>query len=296
MSLPSLIRLGLDVALLVAACTAAAFYLWAAFAPRRQVVLGAQLAAARTAEEARIAAGGYDPSPLKGKAYRPERGDFSLMKLVPSDLDREISELAVTWRASDSVQRERIRRSLTMDDNYTLIQFAKRMAVRALNASPEAHCDDGLSALAMIDESRIDPRDASLPAGLLSHAAVRANSAVLFDRAIAFATPGMGERIRRPMKWTLKDCGYREWRSAGEIGLVCSGTAPYQPSIDLAAAAQRIGVQVLDGRYRVDDVEVATTLPPVWFARARRDHAAAILARSQGAAFLRAYSRPAALS
>lgn len=248
----------------------------------KPVVLGLQMAAAEATERARVAAGGQASSPLSGSAYEAERGEFNLTTLVPSQRDSEIADLVEMWRQSEENERERLRSSLTLDDNYTLIQFAKRMAVRSLNESGTSSCERGLNALAMIDEARIDPRDASWAAGLLRHATDRVESAGVFDRAIALATPGMASLLRGVMSSNLQDWGQREWRSPDGIGLIRSGWAHYEPTIDLVAIARRIALEVLSERYILDDVEVATELPAVWFAKARRDHAVGVLTRSLG--------------
>lgn len=249
----------------------------------KPVVLGLDIAAAQAAERARLAAGGLAPSPLSGKAYDAEQGEFDLTTLVESPLDSEVSGVVETWRASGSGQREDARRALSLDDNYTLIQFARRMAVRALNEPSSDACELGLTALTMIDESRIDPRDASWAAGLLNHAAGKqpGHSGTLFDRVIAVATPGMAELLRGSRDSTLEDWGYREWRRPTGTGLIRTGWARYEPTVDLAALAHQIASRILRDRYIVD-IEVAAELPFVWFDKSRREHAAEVLERSPG--------------
>jgi hypothetical protein len=248
----------------------------------KPVVLGLEMASAEAAERARLAAGGQDPSPLAGMAYSHEHGEFDLTTLVPSRLDSQIAELVEKWKQSGEVQRERLRRALTLDDNYTIIQFAKRQAVRSLSEPGTELCEQGLIALAMLDESRIDPRDASCAAGLLNHTASRLRSPGVFDRATGFATPGMAALMCSAMGSTLQDWGYREWPSRSGVGFIRSSGARYEPTIDLVAVAQRIANEVLSERYVIGDVEVATEVPAVWFAKERRESAARILGRSPG--------------
>lgn len=249
----------------------------------KPVVLGSDLAAAHEAENARLAFGVPGPSPLSGRRYDPEAEEFNLMAVVQAPLDRDVERLVTVWQDSGAEEREKLRRSLSLADNYTLIQFAKRMAVVALNVPAPDPCEKGLMALAMIDERRIDPRDASWAAGLLSHA-VRASSgrsATLFEQVIAVATPGMGELLRGAQGSTLEDWGYREWRTGKGTGLIHSGWARYDPTVDLVDIAALVGEQILSERY-VFYLEVATELPSVWFDKPKRSQAEEALGRSLG--------------
>src|SRR5687767_5268917 len=153
----------------------------------KPMILGSELAAAHAAERTRVASGVAGPSPLGGVGYDLERDEFNLTTIVQSAVDREVEGLVKSFRNSGVNEREALRQRLTLDDNYTLIQFAKRMAVRALNQSSPEPCELGLVALAMIDEARIDQRNASWAAGLLNHTASARpdRSAKLFERAIA---------------------------------------------------------------------------------------------------------------
>lgn len=253
----------------------------------KRVVLGAQFAAALAVERARLAAESAGPSPLSGRAYDIERDEFDLSAVVQAPLDSEVEAVVTAWRDYGPDGRKALRHSLSLEDNYTLIQFAKRMAVRSLNESspePGAH---GLLALAMIDESRIDPRDASGAAGLLNHAAGawRDRSAIPFEAIIALATPGMRELVREARGSTLEDWGYREHRTGKGVGLIRCGWRRYNPSLDLADVAARVGSRVFSSQYVVE-IEVATDLPAIWFDKGGRKHAEQMLERSLGVALI----------
>ncbi|HET9515952.1 MAG TPA: hypothetical protein VFO95_18610 [Gemmatimonadales bacterium] len=251
----------------------------------KPIVLGAALAAARAAERVRLESGALRPSPLSGRAYDPERGEFDLSAVVEAPLDVEVENLVRKWRALGADEREAVRRSLSLEDNYTLIHFANRMAVRALNWSSPERCELGLIALAMIDESRIDGRDATWAGGLLNHAAGawRSRDGNLFERVAAVATPGMAKLLREGVGSTLEDWGYCERRTSNGVGLIKCGWAPYRPTVDLADIAERVGRRVLSSRYTVD-IEVAAEIPSVWFDPSRRTHAEQVLERARGVA------------
>ena len=191
------------------------------------------------------------------KVYDAERGDSSLLRVRPLPLDGDIGRLIQSWRGLSPDERETLRRSLTLDDIYTLIQFAKRMAVRALNGSAAEHVELGFIALSFVDESRIDSRDARWAAGLLTSAVADGS--------------------------TFAEWGYRTVRTDEGIGLIRSGQAAYNPTIDLMAAADAVIERVLSERYQCE-IEIATDLPSVWFDPGRRAHAEDTLKRARGIA------------
>ena len=131
-----------------------------AFARRRSagdtIVLGRELAAARDNEAARLASGGDGASPMPKGDYDQEKGDHDLTSVVESPLDNELQALVRAFASWSSDKRAQARRRISMDEQYTLVHFAKRSSVLALGEKSAARCEDGLPALAMIDETRID--------------------------------------------------------------------------------------------------------------------------------------------
>ena len=245
------------------------------------------MADARRAEEARVAAGVSGVSPMPKVSYDAEAGHLDLVSIERLPIDDELRAFVRQFGEIDQEQRDRLRHLIGMDELYTLIQFAKRSAVLALNeASPEP-CEDGLAALAVIDESRIDPRDAAWAAGLLSYAGDKTASdkKQLFDRAIAIATPGLGVTLQRfsSRAGNLADWGYAEIRTDKGLGLIRSGAAPYLPTLPLAEIALAIAARLSAGRYSAA-VEVAVDVPGIWFQADCREQAKSVLARAKAAA------------
>ena len=253
----------------------------------RPVVLGAELAAAHEAEKTRLSSRKTGPSPLLGKAYDVERGDYDLSRVVQLPLDVDIEGLTKRFQSLDLEEKRSLMQSLSLEDNYTLISFAKRMAVRCLNQSSPELCGLGLMSLAMIDEARVDPRDVSWAAGLLNYVIGRwpDRALILFQRASAAATVGMQKLFETARQSTLEDWGYREIKTDSGVGLVESGWAPYAPTLDLANLAALVGDHVIADRY-VATVKVATELPSVWFEPNKREKAEKTLQRALGVASL----------
>ena len=89
-----------------------------------------------------------------------------------------------------------------MQDFYTLLSFSQRSAVFAMRDRKTERIVDGLTAVAMIEKSRIDFRDALGTLSLLLHAAlaIGANVEGLFGNAASLAAPEISELIQGFLK------------------------------------------------------------------------------------------------
>jgi hypothetical protein len=251
----------------------------------KYILIGQQLADARRADETRLAKGPVGPSPMPSGAYDAERGESSLISVSVVPFDEELQALVRQFRGWDAEKREAVRRTISMDEQYTLIQFAKRSSVLALSEQSGERCTDGINALALIDETRIDSRDASWAAGLLSYAvsATKIDRRTAFERAVVLATPGMAQILRAASKSDrLSDWGYAVVTTERGIGLIQSGFASYQPTLELDKLGLRVAESLGQGRY-VAAVEIAVEIPPVWFTKDRQENVAKALAHARGA-------------
>ena len=252
---------------------------------RGTVVLGQELADARKAEAARTAAGPGGRSPMPQLRYDDDSGDFNLELVVRRPIDEELRALSNEFRQWDPGKRDDARQNISMDEFYTLIHFAKRSAVLAMNEGSAERCEEGLAALALIDESRIDPRDAAWAAGLLSYAAraTTGDQKQLFDRAIEMSTAGMGEILRGSgRRAELSEWGYAEIRTKNGLGLIGSDWAPYEPTVELSVIALAVADWLSKGRYKAR-ATIAVEVPEIWFSEKFRGAAQAALRRARGA-------------
>jgi hypothetical protein len=247
------------------------------------VVLGAELAAAQKAEEERIAAGVPGPCILPSDGYDLESGDYTLVvvRLLPRDF--ELRSIAIQFQDWDSRRRRAATDRLSLEDQYTLINFAKRAAVLALNADPVEWCRAGAMALSMIDEARVDPRDVWVAEGLLNHAISRLSEPVereAFEKAI---DPNIRGTFTGKSK--LSDWGYAEISTAEGVGLIRRGGGSYTPTIDVTSVALQLAEAFRARRY-VSYVVIAEKVPDVWFASSRREDARSRLSRALAAAVI----------
>jgi hypothetical protein len=252
---------------------------------RKTVVLGSEIAAAKKCEDARIASGVIDESPLPVTRYDQERGDYDLVAVCPVKLDLDLRDLTDDFVGWDADRRSKVIQIIPSDDLYTLIHFVKRASVLALNQDTLEWCRAGLVALSMIDETRVDWRDVKWSAGLLEHTlvtvsgvadSIRKEIGTLSKSSVVFLS-------QLPKESMLREWGYSEIKQGDAVGLIQTSYSNYKPTLDLTNIALRISEQLSEGRYR-GEVEIATDLSEIWFDRDRRDDVRARLTACRGAA------------
>lgn len=249
------------------------------------VVLGQHVAVARANEAVRLASGSVAPSPMPKGEYDREGGDYDLAAVTERALDQELQGLVRAFKRWTPEKRAVARTGITMDEQYTLIHFAKRCSVLALKEKSTARSEDGLLALAMIDETRIDPRDGAWAVGLLAHAieVTGSDRERLVSEAAALATPAMARIVMGASKGSrLSEWGYTQIQTKnGDVGLMRSGFGRYEPTIDMAGLALRLAASLQRGRY-VADPELAAEVPAVWFEKSHRSRAEQLLKKALG--------------
>jgi hypothetical protein len=196
-------------------------------------------------------------------------------------LDIELRDFVNRFASMNSEDRSTARNRISMDEQYKLIQFAKRSAVLALKERNIERCEQGLLALAVIDENRIDSRDASWAAGLLGHSTHSlAGSTDAFESAISIATSGMAKIIGQQRgQGILSSWGYSEVQTSDGVGFIRCEFSPYEPSIDLTSIAIEVATALDAGRY-VAEPEIASEIPSIWFPKSVRSSAEVSLARA----------------
>jgi hypothetical protein len=239
---------------------------------RPPVALGVEMAKARGAE-ARHRETAHAPSPLAGVRYDLVLGEGDLFRFVESSRDEAILQCVHYCRGLDPRERAEVRSSLTMDDFYTLLTFARRAALRALRANDSDIVVPGIEAISLIDAERIDWRDAVWESALLAYAGGRTglNVSDTFTAAASAAEPGIAEvldRFAHERVDNLEDeWGYRELATPAGVILVSDGGEPFAPTTDLVSIAFAIVALIEDSPWRVSDVETGSDMPPVWLHR-----------------------------
>lgn len=239
-------------------------------------VLGQQMANARRKEVERLSPPGVEESPLAGRSYDKWAGEFDLSDPRHNPLDDELSGFCRRFAVGDANERRALRRSISMDEFYTLITFANRCAVFAIRTREVALAEDGLVALAIIDPSRIDFRDAVTSISLLDHAlraiGEKASGPITFaasladeimgQRRLEFTTMPQAERDIRTMS------GYAQVETDHGPGFMRWNLELYKPTVALDRVALCVSRLLAADNYEPSSVALASELPAVWLSQA----------------------------
>lgn len=263
------------------------------------VVLGQKFAAALDAEAALRANQPDLKSPL-GETYDFWAGETDLARFVQSPLDDQIRSFVERTSQSPLAEREHVRSALTLDDFYTLLTFARRSSVRALQSGDVRLAIEGLVAIALVDLERVDWRDVPTAAGLVLHALERVGGAKADGiRAMRdIAQPAVAElllQFERPDEpLTLDDWGYREIASRYGRGFVDCSYDEFAPTVNIVDLAIDIADLIDRDTYRTSSITLADSLPGVWFPQAVRDRAEQVIIEAVAGVSLNVRLRPGA--
>ncbi|MEM9443139.1 MAG: hypothetical protein AAGA73_22075 [Pseudomonadota bacterium] len=169
---------------------------------RGQVVLRQGVADAREAERRRRLSHPDVTSLMPSDRFKEWRGDYDLFDLEPLPLDAEIRDVCRDFHEASAQEQSVIRDGMSMDDFYTLLTFGRRTPVQAIRSEDTSIVDGGLTAITMVDMSRIDHRDVTMILGLLDHALQRlgANANERIEEASPQALPEIAEVLLRQTK------------------------------------------------------------------------------------------------
>ena len=264
------------------------------------IVIGQQLADASAAEAKWLESGDGGESPLPDTGYDFWRGDLNLIAPTANPLDDQIRRCCTRYAGENTDERSKIRQSISMDQFYTLINFAKRSAVFGVREAKADLVADGLTAIAMIEQKRVDFRDVICCLGLLYHAANTAGGDAdkMFRDAAQLAEPKVAKFFVNFVEQTpdyrdlRKAWGYDEVQTDGNAGFIGWGFDEYNPTIDLKATIIDISKLVTSDSYQPSQVEVASELPDVWIGGRNNSASKPILASVRAGASISASLRP----
>jgi hypothetical protein len=238
---------------------------------RRPIILGMEQARADAVEAQRLARGTSAASPMPKEEYAPRHHNHANPQ--PVALDHAIRELVVRYGASDAVSRTSIRDSITGDEIYTLVAYAKRAAAFGMRDRDPSWIESGLTAVAMLEGARMDMRDVPMTLAFLHHASGRAgaDTASIFAQAAELADGDVAAQLRAYPDRNDTDL-MKHWGAIETpTGFIGHGGERWAPTRDLQQAILRIAAVVdADGRYEVSGVEIAGTLPFAWFTESTR--------------------------
>jgi hypothetical protein len=264
-------------------------------------VLGAQYAAARKVEQARIAEGSIQSSPIGPNMRYDFQGAMEAIAPHRRPLDNKLTEICRRFAGSDATTRAITRNSVSMDDFYTLLSFARRSAVFALRDRQSSHIIDGLTAIAVVELNRVDFRDALVALALLYNAAIRIgdNPDTLVRSAVALAEPKMSALMegfvnRSPDDKDLCKWGHMVVETKNGPGFVSSRYRPYTPTYPMDRIALELAQLIEADKYRAM-VELQTEIPTFWLSGVDDEMLAQVLQSVVAGAQVTGYLRPETL-
>jgi hypothetical protein len=238
----------------------------------KRIVLGLQQAAAWEAnlEHAKSFPGLV--SALEGVSYLSDPLSPSLLRLVPSNVDRLVEKVAKRFRESDEESRFAIRKSLTEADFGTIGLYAQRQAARLLLTRNPDDAAPALDAVAMITKARIDSRTVRWRLSNLRLALSKISNDETADRffnyAAAIAEPqtsldflafsGLSfDEVSRTSRLSIVEFENR-------LVLLERGSGRYEPTLNLLGAAEQIADLLLADGYGYRDPVVGDPLGYRW--------------------------------
>ena len=263
-------------------------------------VIGEQHAKAVAVEQQRKQNESGGKSPMPATQYDASRGEESLISPTKNSLDSELVALSQKFAKSDAQARAEMRRSISMDEFNTLITFANRAAVFAMREKSVEWINNALTAVAMIEAKRTDPRDILMPLSLLYHSAKRigANPDQLFRDAAKLSEPDVATILTEYVERSAEDkdlrtaWGYDEVQTEGGIGFIGWQNRKFQPAGDLKKVIIEIANLIAKDKYQPSSVEVASELPAVWLRPKENPSVPSALEKVRAGASVMAQPRP----
>ncbi len=230
-------------------------------------MIGMQLAEATAAQQRHEVARGCQHSPLADLRY--SRLESRLWRWANSPVDLCIETIVANFARLGEAERNSVRDSLTMDDFYTLLTFAKRCALATLRSCDAGKIEPAFTAMAMIELKRIDWRDLLVTRGLACYSGQRLGASVanLVTQTMEMAEPQTAKALlgdRRTRIDLAKSCGLREVSTPEGVALFNTGYERFSPKADLIGIAFSGAVALEDSGYEIGSVEVASGVPLTW--------------------------------
>lgn len=258
-------------------------------------VLGLEMAKADEKEKQRIETGNYNSSPLPDYDYRKWKNEQSLINPVENELDLIITNLCIEFANDNESNRSEIRKSLSQNNIYTLLEFAKRATIFAIRKNEEKYIYKGFVAISMIESERCDFRDVLVTLSFLNHATQKLdlNIKEVFDNTIQFSEQSTGNLVKgfnersEKAKSTQTMGGYVEIDTPYGIGFVNTYYKKYNPKKNLVKILFEISIYLAKDKYENGEITVGSDIDAIWLGARNDKNIEVLSAKATGCAFIR---------
>jgi hypothetical protein len=233
-----------------------------------EVVLGREMAQAVGAEQRHRSGADGKPSPLDGVAYDVTTGALDMHRFVESPVDQFLSALVIAAREMSPDEVAGVRSALRMTDLYTLLAFVRRCALASVSGRPSPSVHEGVLALVLVVQTRVDWRDLADAAELLAWALSKAG----LDHGAELRAASAALRIGlEPAVESVAGRAANQLEPSQRLVQTPLGPAfadtyfeRYEPTVDLVGLAFAVQDVVEADAYHVRGLTVETDLPDVW--------------------------------
>ena len=272
-----------------------AIQIWNAYKDKtKTTILGQEMADATEMEEKRIEAGNLPPSPLPDFDYSKWADEQSLIDPVENELDLKILQLCTEFKTNNDDKREEARNSLSQDNIYTLLEFAKRATIFGIRKKDQSYINNGLIAIAMIDAKRCDYRDLLVTLSFLNYGLQKLNLAQnsIIQETVKLSDGKTKKLIEEFFQSNEKSrrieemAGYTAIETGKGISFIETSYKKYNPKYNLAKILFEISDYVYSDKYLKGQVAIGEEIPLVWLSAENDNKIEKALTKTTGTAKL----------
>jgi len=245
-------------------------YLYKKFGQKNTTILGEEMAKALLNERIRVKSDISRDSPLNNINYNEYLNEKHLLYPLYNPTDNKIIQIIDQYCKSSD--QEEIRKSLSIDDIYTLITFSKRSSVLALHQKKLELIKSAIHSLAMIELARCDYRDIMLALSIINYSAeilqfkpstfIENITVDLDDDLNAYFKKYFNEIASKHSMEAIS--GYQPIQIKDSIGFVNTSYKKYNPKNPLHEFLYDISNVVYEDNYMYESITVAEEIPPIW--------------------------------
>lgn len=258
------------------------------------VVLGKEMADASEKERQRIEAGSFSQSPLPDFNYSKWSNEQSLINPIENELDLKIIELCIDFNKYDEGKRNEVRKSITQDNIYTLLEFSKRATLFGVRKKEPTYIHSGFVAVSMIEAERCDYRDVLVTLSFLNFGAqkLNLNTSAIFKEAIKLSEENTANLVKEYSENNTEDKslevmgGYSAIETSNGISFIETNYEKYNPEKNLVQMLFAVSDYVFGDKYHKGQITIGEEIASTWLSADNDKKIEKIISKATGCASL----------